>query len=251
MQPQLYLEQGIDRDGKIKPYETELVDQTLEKWYKQEGIKDPRALKPAALAKMITAKLWRDIGLNNNTMLNLRRTGEISGFNVRPAAWTLKEGRGNQIELATTLATMLRRAGLPTRLVLGHDTGGSDDKFLGKGSKSATLTAWVEFCLYDAKANTVNWVPVDIAKLMKSSSRPMDVSRAWKYFGTNPDLDRVVPLAFHLHPPTDVVAYGSPGIWGWFVTPMPPTRAEQAISFVTTLRPTRGGETKKEPGEKD
>ena len=45
-------------------------------------------------------------------------------------------------------------------------------------------------------------------------------------------------FAFQFHPPTSVRAYGSPGFWGWMVTPKEPTRAEQQISFnvVTTAK---------------
>ena len=250
MAPQLFLEQGIDTDGKVKPFETTILDATIERWLKQERIGKPKDVPPALLAKIITGKVWRDVALNNDQFLTFKRTGEVSGFNTKPAEWTLRDGRGTQLDLAITLATALRRTGLPARLVIGHDNSGGDGKFLKGDNKSARPTAWVEFCLYDENANTVNWVPIDIARLKKSSSRPSDIARPWKYFGTHDEMDRIVPFAFHLHPPTDVVAYGSPGIWGWFVTPAPPVQAEQSLSFMSTLPSTRGGEPKREPGEK-
>jgi transglutaminase-like putative cysteine protease len=250
MAPQLFLETGIDTDGKVKPFEAKPIADALQTWLRQERISDARDVPPAMLAKIITGKVWRDIALNNEQFLTFKRTGEVSGFNVRPASATLLEGRGNQLDLAITLATVLRHAGLPTRLVIGHDNSGGGGKFLKGDSKSARPIAWVEFCLFDDKANTVNWVPVDIGRLKKSSSRPADIARPWKYFGTHDEMDRIVPFAFHLHPPTDVVAYGSPGIWGWFVTPAPPAMAEQSLSFTTTTRSTRGGEAKPDPNEK-
>ncbi len=250
MAPQLFLETGIDGEGKVRPFETKPIADALQNWLRQERIADARSVPPAMLAKIITGKVWRDIALNNEQFLTFKRTGEVSGFNIRPAAATLLEGRGNQLDLAITLATVLRHAGLPTRLVIGHDNSGGGGKFLKGDNKSARPIAWVEFCLFDDNANTVNWVPIDIGRLKKSSSRPADIARPWKYFGTHDEMDRIVPFAFHLHPPTDVVAYGSPGVWGWFVTPAPPARAEQSISLMSTLRATRGGAPKPDPGEK-
>jgi hypothetical protein len=57
-----------------------------------------------------------------------------------------------------------------------------------------------------------------------------------------------VPVLRAAHVTLDVLHNGV--IWGWFVTPAPPAKAEQSLSFMSTLRSTRGGDPKREPGEK-
>ncbi|QYU67652.1 hypothetical protein J4558_22550 [Leptolyngbya sp. 15MV] len=81
------------------------------------------------------------------------------------------------------------------------------------------------------------WIPVDIVALRKASSNPRPLDRPWPFFGTHPELDAVVPVAFQFQPPTDVVAHGSPALYGWMVTPQPPTRVIQAIRVSVTSTP--------------
>jgi hypothetical protein len=83
---------------------------------------------------------------------------------------------------------------------------------------------------------------VDVVKLRKTSNRPAALDRPWKYFGTNDQLDHILPFAFHFHPPTDVVSYGSPGFWGWFVSPKAPEQAEQAIRISASSQSKRANE---------
>jgi hypothetical protein len=130
--------------------------------------------------------------------------------------------------------------------VIGYDVGDGDGRFLDRGRKANKLRSWVEFCLYDEARNTINWVPVDIIQLRKRSSRPQAFNRPWEYFGTNNDLEMVVPFAFQFHPPTDVAAYGNPLFWGWFVTPTAPKQAEQALTLSATSVSVRGGERPQE-----
>lgn len=248
--PQLYVETGVDSEGHVRPYEDKLVTQTLQKWLSDEGISDPKRVNPVALAKILTGKVWGAIQLDREG-LSLKRTGELSGVVLQPAEWTLQSGRGAPHDAVVLLAAVLRKTGLPTRVMAGWDVGKGDGKFLKKGDKQNKLRTWVEFCLYDEEANTINWVPIDIVKLRQSTSRPPAVTQNWRYFGANDELDSVVPFAMHFHPPTDVVSYGWPGFWGWFVTPKPPESAEQSIRFVGTTLSVRGGQPPRDPKKKE
>jgi hypothetical protein len=143
---------------------------------------------------------------------------------------------------------MLKKAGLPARTVIGFDVNSRDNKFLTRGNKENRLRTWVEFALYDEAKNTVNWVPVDVARMRKTTSRAMSLDRLnWPYFGTHDELNRVPVIALHFHPPTDVVSYGPAALWGWFVTPAPAPSAEQALRFMATPTATRGGEPARDP----
>jgi hypothetical protein len=69
---------------------------------------------------------------------------------------------------------------------------------------------------------------------------PPGLDKPWRYFGTLDDLDECFPFAFHLHPPTSVRAYGTPGFWGWMLAPTQPLSAQQSISFTVTSAPVTG-----------
>jgi len=247
--PQMFVEKGLDEDGKVAPFDEAPLNKALEIWKKEWGITEFTQVRPVALAKMIAAKVWETVQPTGDGLTMRARTGELSGIKLQAPAETLVTGRGSEHDLTVLLAVLYRKAGLPTRTVIGFDVGVDDNKFLGKGSKNNRIRTWVEFFLFDEAANTYNWIPVDIVNLRRSSSRPQKIDRPWKYFGTNDELDRVVPFAFQFHPPTDVVAYGSPGFWGWFVTPQPPAAAEQALMFRASAASKRLGDQQEKEGD--
>ncbi|GJQ29215.1 MAG: hypothetical protein HBSAPP03_10990 [Phycisphaerae bacterium] len=247
--PQLYIETGVDATGTVRPYDDAVLKTAVARWLAEEKISDPRGVNPAALAKMLTGKVWGAFQPDREGM-SFKRTGELSGVMLQPPAYSLESGRGSTHDMAVLLAAVLRSVGLPTRVVVGYDVGPGDEKYM-KRNKANELRSWVEFCLYNEDKNTINWVPIDIARLRASSSRPMPLTRLWKHFGTSDELNSVTPFAFHFHPPTDVVSYGWPGFWGWFVTPKPPENAEQAIRFTAMVMPSRGGQPPRDPKKKD
>jgi len=81
------------------------------------------------------------------------------------------------------------------------------------------------------------WVPVDVVRMRRSGSRAKPIDQKWPYFGEHDELDRVIPFAFQFHPPTTVVAHGSPAFWGWLVTPKPPDRVLQTVRFLAITAP--------------
>jgi len=175
------------------------------------------------------------------------RTGEFAGMDLQSPELTLETGKGSEQDMVVLLCALMKKAGLPTRTVIGYDVNTRDNRFLEKGNKNNRIRTWVEFALYDEAKNTINWVPVDVARMRKSTSRATAVDRPWRYFGTHDELHQVPVIAVQFHPPTDVVSYGAPAFWGWFVTPKPADNAEQALRFMATATSTRGGEGAKDP----
>lgn len=230
--PQYYVDLGQGR-----PYDMTPVRDLLKRW---TNGKDPRSLKPVVLAKYLAGRVWETVQPSGNG-LGFNRLGQLEGVELQGAPQTAIRRRGSEFDMVCLLAAVYREAGLPARTVIGYDVGEEKDdsrrKFLEKKG-SANLRAWVEFALYDESSSQVTWVPVDVVRMRKSSSRAPELERPWKYFGTHDELDGIIPFAFHFHPPTvGVLAYGSPGFWGWLVTPKPPDRAVQALRFRAQTTP--------------
>ncbi|GMV26291.1 MAG: hypothetical protein AMXMBFR58_23220 [Phycisphaerae bacterium] len=221
-QPQLYVETGPD----AQPYDQNQIKALV----KRAVGEDPRKHKPVMLAKLLAAEVVRSIQPSGDSKAVLR-TGELQGFILNGIDNTIATGKGTEFDMACLLTAMYRSAGLPARLIIGVEAEDVDRKFLEKKGGKGKMRAWTEFALYDEAASTLNWVPVDIAKIRKQSSRPQPVDRAWKYFGSHDELNVITPLAMHFHPPTTVIAYSVPGLWGWAVTPTPPGTAYQALYF--------------------
>jgi len=246
LQPQLYVELGLDAAGNIRPYDDKELSEALALFMDQENIKDIKTQPPAWIAKVIAGKVWSLIQISGDG-LTMTRTGEVSGMDIKPPVETLRDKKGTEQDATALMAALYRKAGLPTRTVIGYDVTAKDAKFLQKSGKSNRMRSWVEFALYDEDKHTINWVPVDLARMRKTTNRPPSMDRPWNFFGTHDELSAVTPFALHFHPPTDVVAYGSPGFWGWFVTPAPAKNAAQALKFVATPSSVRGGQPPRDP----
>lgn len=221
-QPQVYVETG--NDG--RPYDAAKIKETANKW----AGGDPHLLRPVELAKTIAAEVVRNIQPSGDGKAVLR-TGELQGFLLNGVDQTLATGKGTEYDITCLLTALYRAAGLPARVIIGVEAEDVDRKFLEKRGGKGKLRTWVEFALYDEVNNTLNWVPVDIVKIRKQSSRPQPVRNPWKYFGSHDELNLITPIALHFHPPTSVIAYSVPGLWGWMVTPAPPSQAYQALYF--------------------
>jgi hypothetical protein len=238
-QPQMF----VDFDAQGSGYDMGAVAALLDTWSEGRSIDDMRKQsKPVMLAKWLAGQTVEHVQINGEG-LTFDQTGLWEGFDTPGAAAAALEGRGTELDLPCLLVALYRAVGLPARLVIGYDKGGEGESvYLQHKKGSGTLRVWVEFALYDEANKTFGWVPVDIAELRRSQSRmpPDYLNRPLRHFGTHPDLDEVVPLAFQFHPPTTVRSYGAPALWGWFVTPTPPARATQQVTFNMTTTP-RGG----------
>jgi hypothetical protein len=206
--------------------------------------KSPQSIPPVQLAKFLAAKVLDTVQPSGDGLVS-SRTGLLQGFDLRGSEATLKEGRGNEHDIACVLCAVYRSAGLPARTVIGYDVTESKGQGMGlKRKPGGAVRSWVEFCLVDETVTMPSggpkdiWIPVDIARQRKSSSKAPPIERPWKFFGSNDETDDVIPIAFDYHPPlAGVVAHGSPCFWGWMTTPEM-QRAEQTIRFTanTTAR---------------
>ncbi len=242
--PQMFIDFGPDG----RPYDVGPVVDLVAEW--TDG-RDPKSIAPVTLAKWFAGKVIEHVQLSGDG-LAFDRTGMIEGLDLKGAPLTALEKRGSEYDMVCLLAAVYRKAGLPARIVVGYDNESRSGKqiYLKRPKSVPDLRAWVEFALYDEANGTFGWVPVDPAAMRGSSSRlpPNFMDRDLRFFGTHDELDRVVPFAFHFHPPTTVRAHGSPGFWGWFVTPVPPDRAFQRLSFRAQTTPARATPPAARPG---
>jgi hypothetical protein len=208
--------------------------------------KDPKSIPPAQLAKFFAGEVQRLVQPSGNG-IGYNRLGLMEGIDLQGAPFTADRGRGSEFDMVCVLAAVYREAGLPARIVVGYDIGESKDEDRGNFLRrrgSEDLRAWVEFALIDEATGRTCWIPVDVVRMRKVSSRTPPLDQPWKYFGTHDELDGLIPFAFQFHPPTTVRAYGSPGFWGWLVTPTPPARADQTLRFIATTTPKVGAPPK-------
>ncbi len=205
------------------------------------GGRNPRDLSPWDVAKLVTGAAVESVQPTGQPQ-NLNRSGSLEGFNLLGGVQALQNRRGTEHDLACVVVGALRSAGIPARLVVGLDL--TDSKgALNPGFRSGRpkLKSWLEFCLVDPDNQREIWFPVDAAAIRRASSRAMDIRRTWKFFGSHEDLEYVVPISFHFHPPTTVIAHGSPAFWGWFTVPESQI-AGQAVRYTVSMRPTTGSD---------
>ncbi|MCC6227723.1 MAG: hypothetical protein IT432_00670 [Phycisphaerales bacterium] len=231
--PQMYIDYAMMREpkqGSVIRHDFDM--ELLRSWVNEQTKGDATKVPPATLAKWLAGQMMMRLQPTGDGLTYLK-SGQLQGIGVMGPEQTFQRGRGSDFDIAATLVAAYRMAGLPARLLIGWDTGtgsGSTDNFLNDGRNGKkTLKVWVEWALYDEAKGTLNWVPVDLAKMRKLGSRAQSMDKAWKYFGTHDELQGVVPIAFHFHPPTTVESFGAPAMWGWMMTPDPPEVGFQGL----------------------
>ena len=239
-EPQMFVDFGPDpsNNGELAPYDMEPVQRLVDQWTTRGRT---RTQPPVVTAKWLAGKVVEHVQISGNG-LNFNRIGQLEGVDLQGAPETARRGRGTEFDMVCLLASVYRRADIPTRIVIGFEGATEDDRdFLGRSGRKQ-LRAWVEFALYDETARTLSWVPVDVVAMRRQRSRLASnfMERPLEFFGTNRDLERIIPFSFHFHPPTTVRAYGSPAFWGWFVVPEANARALQAVRFESQRTPQRG-----------
>lgn len=230
--PQMYIDYAILRDARSGVVRHDFDTEALRAWVNEQTKGNPQGVPPATLAKWIAGQMMTRLQPTGDGLTYLK-SGQLQGIGVIGPELTFQRGRGSDFDISATLVAAYRMAGLPARLVIGWDTGtgsGASDNFLdkNKGGKKS-LRSWVEWALYDEAKSTLNWVPVDLARMRKQGSRAQAMDRPWKFFGTHDELQGVVPIAFHFHPPTTVESFGAPGMWGWMMTPSAPDVGFQGL----------------------
>ncbi len=252
--PQMFIDYAMFREQGSGVMRREFSTEALQHWINEQTNGNPKGVPPATLAKWLAGQMMARLQPTGEGLTFLN-TGQLQGIGTLGPEVTFKNARGSDFDIAATLVAAYRLAGLPARLVIGWDTGTGSDKgedFLGKarGAKEG-LRPWAEWALYDEAKATLNWVPVDLAKMRKQGSRAQPMDRAWKYFGTHEELQGVVPIAFHFHPPTTVESYGSPAMWGWMMTPDHLGVGYQALRFRADRPSTTSDEQKKKREKKE
>lgn len=239
LQPQIFVES-----------DDEFIRAQVRRWTRN----NPGGFRPAALAKMLTARVMEGFRTTTDLGYVSGRIGEFAGLEVRGAAAAARSRRGTPTDLAVYLLAVYRAAGLPARLVVGYDMAASLGAQLGirdiypqcdhnqrehGGVVLPILRVWVEFYLFDEVDQRGEWIPVDVYRQHKVASNPPDLDKPWDFFGNNPCLEYVAPISYHLHPPTTVVNSGPPSLWGWLPEPAVPV-LEQRMDFGAREPTTRG-----------
>ncbi|MBC7835331.1 MAG: hypothetical protein H7Y88_09560 [Phycisphaerales bacterium] len=209
--------------------------------------KNPQAIPPVKLAKFLAGKVQEHVQPGEGEGLEFGKMGQLIGINLQTASETVASGKGSPHDMTNALCAVYRAAGLPARTVIGYDVRenkGEDSGFLKKNRGGLEIKSWVEFALYDEGANKTIWIPVDVVRMRAQGSKSRSLDSAWKYFGTHDELDDVMPISFHYHPPTSVVAHGYPCFWGWLTAPTL-QNAKQAVTMSATSTPKGPGEKKK------
>jgi len=253
--PQMYIDYWPDEATGMAPANspTSEVAALVNTWLADARIASPRDAAPVEIAKFLAGQVVRAFQIANQSLIT-GRNGTLEGVNVQPMSETIRTRKGSEYDLCHLLVACYRQAGLPARLVIGYQREGSGKTFLTAKGTSAAIRPYVEWCLFDedfeATKASVNWIPVDIVSMRRSMPQPPPLNKPWRFFGTIDDLDDCFPFAFHLHPPTSVRAYGSPGFWGWMLAPTQPLSAQQSLSFSVTSAPV-GGDNRKRPNSGD
>lgn len=212
--------------------------------------KDPKQVRPVVLAKWITAQLLDAVQCNGIGAYAAGGTGGLglTGFEVQGGALTIAKGQGTEIDMTCALVSLLREAGIPARLVIGFDIGRAkgerrDEPFRRTRDPVALIRPYAEFALYDEKTDSLGWVSIDIVSLRKRSSQvpPNFMDRPQRYFGTNEDLQGVVPLS------TALATFNQPGsasstrpiFWTFSMQPAIPAQFQPILQINVTTKTVR------------
>lgn len=253
--PQMYIDYWPDEQTGMTPATNpdSGVAGLVKAWFEDANLASPKDAPPVQIAKFLAGQVVRNFQVANQLLIS-GRNGALEGMNVQPISETIHTGKGSEFDLCNLLVACYRQAGLPARLVVGYQKSGNGKTFLTQKGASSQIKPYVEWCLFDenfqADKASVNWIAVDIVSMRRSNSSPPALDKPWRFFGTLEDSDECFPFAFHLHPPTSVRAYGSPGFWGWMLAPTQPLSASQSIKFTVTSAPV-GGDNQNRPGNGD
>jgi len=243
-EPQLFVDVGPSGE----PYDMEPIKNLVDKWTNGGKHKD---MAPLIGAKVLAKELVSHVRSLSGFGVANNRALEIEGLELRGTPVIAKTRRGNEFELVAYAAAVFRTAGYPTRTVIGWDDGNEDSTFLEKKRNARQLRTWVEIALYNPDRSRHEWIPVDVVQIWKKEKSKLR-GNYWtepiNYFGTNDELDDVMPFAFQYHPPTSVRSYGSPGFWGWMGIPDTPLRAQQGLRFVAITQSKRAGDNDRDRG---
>jgi hypothetical protein len=136
-----------------------------------------RAVTPAVLAKYLAARAMTHARADLEPLLALDGADSaIVGLRSRGVGEFARVGSGSEFDLLRAYTAALRLAGIPARLATGLRAEATGD---------AALHAWVEFFLYDERAQSGQWIAVDLLAQRRLAHEPPPVADPWRYFGAN------------------------------------------------------------------
>ena len=212
LQPQMYVEST-----------NESIVKLMNEWTKGK----PKSAPPFVLGKELVRRTVGYFRPNGQDLVHDSNL-DLAGFEINGAAHAAKTGRGPSHDGICLFVAVCRAAGLPARPVIGLDVREKREKPL----------SWAEFYVPSA-----GWIAVDFRELYSAPGRTHDIDQPWPGVGTNDDLNLLVPIAYHYHPPAMVRAAGREGkplLWGWQPVPYV-VPADQTLRFTVMKAPKRAG----------
>ncbi|MHA7813078.1 MAG: hypothetical protein ACX94C_06775 [Phycisphaerales bacterium] len=214
---EMFLTPVVDSVGEPVPADAEeTIDKLVKHWIGEDT--NPRDGGQLDVVKFLTGKVIEYFTIRgqateftNRTTAGGRPSFVVSsntwgGFIVRPADQVALDPNGSRHELAVLLTSVLRSAGVPARTVVCIDEE-IEDPLL-------STVSLVEFAMHDPERDLTFWVPIDVDRVRLSGARSSQFQRTWLYFGTNDELNHIIPIAYYFHPPARYKAYDLPLLYG-------------------------------------
>lgn len=201
----------------------EQVAQLLEKMTKGKH----KSVAPFLLGKELARQVVNNFQVSGKNWYNDHH-GQFAGLEVSGALKAIEQMRGTSHDSVCVFVALCRAAGLPARPVIGLDM----------KDKSRELISWAEFFVPSA-----GWITVDLRPLYSAPGRAHDIMRAWPGVGANDELNLLVPISYHFHPPAGVRAEGRAGkpmLWGWMPIPVS-VPCDQYLNWKLIEAPKRSG----------
>lgn len=239
-QPQMFIDCGIDPvTFEMKMYNMKPIQDAVRDW--TNG--NPKAVTPHKLAKYLTHKVVHSMIPGRPDIFWGTLPQAILGLDLLGAPLAMQTRQIGPKDMGTVLVACMREAGLPARLVYGYQA--MQDVADGNNQvhfpSNDRFRCWVEYCLYDEAKKTVNWVPIDYWQFRFTSNAMGNLDEPWNYIGTLTYAESMVPVALQAFPPTTVMGYGYPALWGWVLMPGVPVNLGQQVTVSTS----RAGTTPK------
>jgi len=247
-QPQMFIDCGIDPiTFEMKMYNMKPIQDAVKEWTKG----NPKEITPHKLAKFLTHKVVHGMIPGRPDIFYGSGAQVILGLDLLGAPLAMQTKQIGMKDMGTVLVACMREAGLPARLIYGYQAiqDVPDGNNFVHFTNNDRFRCWVEYCLYDEAKKTINWVPIDYQQFRFTSNAMGDLNMPWNYIGTLPYAESMVPVALQAFPPTTVMGYGFPALWGWVLMPGVPVNLGQQVTVSTSSAGTSPKNARKNQGE--
>lgn len=186
-----------------------------------------KSVPPFLLGKELVRQVVQNFQITGKNYFNDEQ-GQFAGIEVEGALKAVENMRGTSHDCVCVFVALCRAAGIPARPVIGFDM----------EDKKKELMSWAEFFV-----PTAGWISVDFRPLYGAPGRMHDINRPWPGVGSNDELNLLVPVSYHFHPPVGVRAEGRDGkplLWGWQPLPVS-VPCDQVLKWRLIKAPIRGG----------